>query len=167
MQCVKGTNSSSEALAEQVDRSPATTEYLRRVTEDRRSMGCARTHRKPRRSHRSLQKRWYVGARDACSPRVSDSSANGVQLEMLRSRYSGSEHAPDGVIDSGSASARVVRTSFCSPLVLDSSVRGSVTTQLGSMGEPWRRRADSNRRIAVLQTAALDHLATPPTSLQA
>lgn len=26
----------------------------------------------------------------------------------------------------------------------------------------WRRRADSNRRIQVLQTRALDHLATPP-----
>ena len=28
----------------------------------------------------------------------------------------------------------------------------------------WRRRADSNRRIEVLQTSALDHLATSPQS---
>ena len=31
----------------------------------------------------------------------------------------------------------------------------------------WRRRADSNRRIEVLQTSALDHLATSPRSLLA
>ena len=29
----------------------------------------------------------------------------------------------------------------------------------------WRRRADSNRRIEVLQTSALDHLATSPRRL--
>ena len=27
----------------------------------------------------------------------------------------------------------------------------------------WRRRADSNRRIEVVQTSALDHLATSPS----
>ena len=29
----------------------------------------------------------------------------------------------------------------------------------------WRRRADSNRRIEVLQTSALDHLATSPNTI--
>ena len=33
------------------------------------------------------------------------------------------------------------------------------------MGILWRRRADSNRRIGVLQTPALDHLATSPCHL--
>ena len=30
-------------------------------------------------------------------------------------------------------------------------------------GNRWRRRSDSNRRITVLQTVALGHLATPPS----
>ena len=30
-------------------------------------------------------------------------------------------------------------------------------------GNLWRRRSDSNRRITVLQTVALGHLATPPS----
>ena len=34
-----------------------------------------------------------------------------------------------------------------------------------SLGNLWRRRADSNRRIGVLQTPALDHLATSPCHL--
>ena len=36
---------------------------------------------------------------------------------------------------------------------------------LRSLSVVWRRRADSNRRIEVLQTSALDHLATSPRSL--
>ena len=33
-------------------------------------------------------------------------------------------------------------------------------------GNRWRRRSDSNRRITVLQTVALGHLATPPSQCE-
>ena len=45
------------------------------------------------------------------------------------------------------------------------SINGDGADQPNSMIsylEPWRRRADSNRRIGVLQTPALDRLATSP-----
>jgi len=46
-------------------------------------------------------------------------------------------------------------------------VLGNESNQLSTpdTGETKRRRPDSNRRITVLQTVALDHLATPPTLL--
>ena len=83
-----------------------------------------------RRSHRPPWKRWHAGPRDPCVPRASDSSANRVQLEMIRYHDAGSDHAPDGVICCAASSKPVVRTSFCSPLRIDRSAPGSVTTQL-------------------------------------
>ncbi len=47
---------------------------------------------------------------------------------------------------------------------LEARALGNETNRLSTVvtGENERRRSDSNRRITVLQTVALDHLATPP-----
>ena len=48
---------------------------------------------------------------------------------------------------------------------LSTGMLGSENNQMSPLDteKSNRRRADSNRRITVLQTVALDHLATPPT----
>jgi len=50
---------------------------------------------------------------------------------------------------------------------LESEALGNESNQLSTLGteKNKRRRADSNRRITVLQTVALDHLATPPITI--
>ena len=88
------------------------------------------------------------------------SVANARRLERHIRPASGSGTNIDGIErDEAPGGQRAQRVGRVSAL-LGHTGGSVVSTELDATG--WRRRPDSNRRIEVLQTSALDHLATSP-----